>query len=117
MTRVVNVARAMEAAQPASDVFAQAVRSGAMPLVKADLVSRFVHDVRRVADPEAVASDVESLVEAASDNERGRGLTVKELRRAIGFVTQLIKPAKDLEDDEQRRRLCRALYKSEVRPG
>jgi len=117
MTRVLNVARAMRGAEPASEVFAEAVRSGAMPLAKADVVSRFVRDVQAVADPEALAADVESLVEAASDNERGRGLTLKELRRAIVFASQLIKPAKDLEGDEQKRRLCRALHKSEGPAG
>ena len=94
VARVLNVARAMGSCEPASDVFSEAVRSGAMPLVKADLVARFVQDVRGVADPEALAADVETLVEAASDNHRGRGLTAKELRRAIQFATQLIKPAK-----------------------
>ncbi len=51
VARVLNVARAMGSSEPASDVFSEAVRSGAMPLVKADLVARFVQDVRRVADP------------------------------------------------------------------
>jgi len=110
--RVLNVARAIRAGQPGAEVFGEAVRSGAVPLVKADLVSRFVTDVRALADPDALAADVSSLVEAASDNERGRGLSVRELRRAIGFATQLITPAEDLERDEQRRRLGRALHKS-----
>ena len=110
--RVLNVARAIRAGQPGAEVFGEAVGVGAMPLVKADLVSRFVADVRAVADPDALAADVEALVEAASDNHRGRGLSVRELRRAIGFATQLITPAEDLERDEQRRRLCRSLHKS-----
>lgn len=112
VTRVLNVARALRAGEPGSEVFGEAVRCGAMPLVRADLVSRFVTDVRCLADPHALAADVEALVEAASDNDRGRGLTVQELRRAIGFATQLITPAEDLERDEQRRRLGRALHKS-----
>ena len=115
--RVLNVATAMDAAEPASDVFGRAVRSGAMPLSKADLVSRFVKDVRGLADPQALAGDIGSLVEAASDNERGRGLTVRELRRAIQFATQLIKPAKDLERDEHRARLARSLHKSQGPAG
>ena len=117
VARVLNVARAMGSSEPASDVFSEAVRSGAMPLVKADLVARFVQDVRRVADPEALAADVETLVEAASDNHRGRGLTAKELRGAIQFATQLIKPAKDLEREEHRRRLARSLHKSQGAAG
>jgi hypothetical protein len=117
VARVLNVARAMASSEPASDVFSEAVRSGAMPLVKADLVARFVQDVRGVADPEALAADVETLVEAASDNHRGRGLTAKELRRAIQFATQLIKPAKDLEREEHRRRLARSLHKSQGPAG
>jgi hypothetical protein len=107
----------MDAGQPASGVFGEAFRSGAMPLAKADLVSRFVNDVRAVADPNALTADMESLVEAASDNHRGRGLTVKELRSAIHYATQLIKPAKDLERDEDRRRLARSLHKSQGPAG
>jgi len=117
VARVLNVAKAMAAAEPASDVFGEAFRSGAMPLAKADLVSRFVKDVQSVADPEALTADVECLVEAASDNHRQRGLTAKELRNAIHYATQLIKPAKDLERDEHRRRLARSLHKSQGPAG
>jgi len=84
-----------------------------MPLAKADLLARFVNDVRALADPADLGADVEALVEAASDNHRGRGLSVKELRHSIRYATQLIKPARDLEREEQRRRLGRALHKSE----
>ena len=117
VARVLNVAKAMDAAEPASDVFGEAFRSGAMPLAKADLVSRFVKDVRSVADSEALTADVESLVEAASDNHRGRGLTTRELRSAISYATQLIKSAEDLERDEHRRRLARSLHKSQGPAG
>jgi len=92
--------------------FAEAFRSGAMPLAKAEQVARFVSDVAAVADPDTLAADVAALVAAASDDHRGRGLSGRELARAIRFAAQLTKPARDLERDEQRRRLGRALRKS-----
>ncbi len=111
-SRVVNVVKAMRPVEPASDALADAVRSGVMPLSKADLVARFVQDVRVVADPDAMAADVEALVDAASDDAGGRGLTVRELRHAIRYATALVRPAKDLVCKEERQRLARALHKS-----
>ncbi len=75
-------------------------------------MARFVSDVAAVAEPETLAADVAALVAAASDDHGGRGLSGRELARAIRFAAQLTKPARDLERDEQRRRLGRALHKS-----
>ena len=110
VTAVLRVAETCSG--PAGEAFVDAFRAGAMPLAKADQVARFVRDVRPVADPDALAADVAALVGAASDDGRGRGLSSRELARAIRFAAQLIKPASDLENDEQRRRLGRALHKS-----
>jgi len=110
VTAVLRVAEACSG--PAGAAFVDAFRAGAMPLAKADQVARFVRDVKPVADPDALTTDVAALVGAASDDHHGRGLSSRELARAIRFAAQLIKPASDLENDEQRRRLGRALHKS-----
>lgn len=117
VSRVLSVARACRPCEPGGEVFAEAFRSGAMPLDKAAQVAGFIRDVRGVADLEALTEDVGILCGAASDDVDGRGLSERELRRAIRFATQLIKPARDLERDEERQRLARALFKSEGPAG
>jgi len=86
VTAVLRVAQGCSGQAPAVEAFAEAFRSGAMPLAKADQVARFVSDVAAVADPDTLAADVAALVAAASDDHRGRGLSGRELARAIRFA-------------------------------
>jgi len=71
VTSVLRVAQGCSGQAPAGESFAQAFRSGAMPLAKAEQVARFVSDVAAVAEPETLAADVAALVAAASDDHRG----------------------------------------------
>ena len=71
VTSVLRVAQGCSGEAPAGESFAQAFRSGAMPLAKAEQVARFVSDVVAVAEPETLAADVAALVAAASDDHRG----------------------------------------------
>ncbi len=54
VTAVLRVAQGCSGKTPAVEAFAQAFRSGAMPLAKADQVARFVSDVAAVAEPETL---------------------------------------------------------------
>ncbi len=109
--RVLAVAAACRPCAPGGEVFGAAFRSGAMPLDKAAQVAGFVRQVRGVGDLDAVAADVATLCSAACDDRDGRGLSSGELGRAIRFAVRLITPARDLEKDEDRLRMARALHK------
>ncbi len=85
------------------------VATAELPLSKAAQIVRFHREVRPLADPEALAGAVSALVDGA----RGSGgLTARQLAMAIRHAGQLLKPARDLEHDEARRRAARGLYKS-----
>jgi hypothetical protein len=81
---------------------------GALSLGQADQLLRFVAEVGRVADPEAVEADLAVLVENAGS------LSERELATAIRYAARLLKPSARLEREEDVLRQARSLVK---RPG
>lgn len=103
--------------------------AGELSVVKADQIVRFHTEVAPVADPGALGELTAVLTEGAADTvqmfddpgdpggvctRRVQGLTDRQLGVAIGRARRLVKPAADLEDEDQRYRAGRALFK---RPG
>lgn len=112
VSRAVAVARAMEVDQPGAEVVREAFCAGALPLSQAAVVAGFVRDVHRVVDQAELADAVRVLVDAGSDGPEGRALTLAELSQAVRFTAQLMKPARELESDDERMRHARALWTS-----
>ena len=105
-----------------------AFAAGELPLGKADQLARFHKQVAAVADEEMLDTEMAILVEGAKDDvvetgpegrlrERVRGLTDKELAAAITRTGRLLKPDKDLEDDDRRAKRGRSLTKSDGPAG
>lgn len=89
-----------------------AFEAGDLPLSKAQSLVRFVEQVAPVADADALAEDVAILLKAARDDVlsggagdspevRRAGLGDKELRVAITRTGRLLKPSKEIEDDDR----------------
>lgn len=102
------------------DVLA-AFGAGELPLCKADQITRFTEQVARVADPSLLAVTLGAILRSAKDDvlvgsgevppDRVRGLSEKQLRTAIDLAARLLRPERDIEDDDNRARAGRALYK------
>lgn len=113
--RVARLARAGARRRPGSgepacepDAVSTAFATGALSLTQADQLLRFVADVSRVADADAVAADLAVLIEGAP------GLAERELATAIGYAARLLTPSARLEREEAALRSARSLTR---RPG
>lgn len=133
--RVVRVAEAGDASlagsavgEPPAAAVVAAFEAGDLPLAKADQLVRFHTAVAPVADPEALEHDLAALLHGARDevrpagpdgraDERVRGLTEKELGAAITFAGRMLRPSKELEDEERAARAGRTFTKSEGPAG
>ncbi len=86
----------------------------------ADHLVRFRAEAAPVADPGELSSLMEVLTDAASDHlpsggaPRVSGMTLRELQRTLSRARRLLKPAADLDRDDERWASSRALY---VSPG
>ena len=89
-----------------------AFEDGDLPLGKADQLARFHAQVAPVAEEGLLEEDLGALVAAAKDDvvatgpqgrrrERVRGLSEKELAAAITRTGRLLKPEKDIEDEDE----------------
>ena len=90
------------------DAASAAYASGVLSLARADQLLRFVDEVARVADGDAVAADLALLVQSAPR------LTERELATALRYAARFLRPAALLEREEQSLRAARSLTK---RPG
>jgi hypothetical protein len=90
---------------------ATAYAAGTLSLAKADLLVRFSDDMGRVADADQLEADLRVLVSSAEDAPGRPGLTERQLRTAIGYAGALLRPARDLERDEESLRRGRSLTK------
>ncbi|MEO3935369.1 DUF222 domain-containing protein [Dermatophilaceae bacterium Soc4.6] len=141
VSAVVSVARAVVERRVGSQAVAAAVASTALPVGKAAQVTRFVEQVRTVADPEGLLEWVAGLVAGASDDlpssaapadgaaahegadsgedlvttggGRCRGVDERELAAALRQAVRLVRPVRDLEDLERRQRLGRGLTRTD----
>ena len=107
---VVRVAEAAAHRDPGGTTILTAVQEGSLSLRSGAVVARFVRDVKALADPEVVEADVQVLCGAASDGPDGRGLTDRELTRAVRYARELIRSDKGLELDEDQCRDARAFW-------
>ncbi len=120
--KVTRVAQART--DPDLAVVCHGVDTGVLSVARAGQLIAFHTDLAPVGDPEDLAGDLATLTAAASDTliddpaggppARVRGLSDRELAVAIRRTARLLKPAEDLEDEEDRARAGRVLYK---RPG
>src|SRR5690606_29534324 len=96
-----------------------AFEGGDLALGKADQLARFHAQVAPVADEVLLEQDLAAIVAAAKDDvvatgpegrvrERVRGLTEKELAVAITRTGRLLKPEKDIEDEDRRAKAARS---------
>jgi hypothetical protein len=85
---------------------ATAVETGAVSLPKAAPLARFHTATRSVADPAQLAADTAILIANAPH------LSENELATAIRHTTALLRPERDAEHLEARRRAARALHKT-----
>lgn len=121
---------------PEEQVLAQLARvcadfeAGRLSRSKADTLVRFHEETTPVADPEVLAEVLAALTEAASDTvtaaeadeatqdaddgddgppEREPGITDRDLGAAIRRARPIVKPAKDIDEDQERARRGRRL--------
>jgi len=83
---VLRVAQGCSGQAPAGESFAQAFRSGRCRWPRPIRWPVSCPTSRRWPSPRPLAADVAALVAAASDDHRGRGLSGRELARAIRFA-------------------------------
>jgi hypothetical protein len=88
---------------------AGAVADGVLPVAKAAQICRFHTEVKGLADPDQLAGITRTLLDATTGVT---GLTGRQLGIAIPHAGRLLKPEKDLANEERVRRAHRALYKS-----
>ncbi|GAA1875851.1 HNH endonuclease signature motif containing protein [Lapillicoccus jejuensis] len=112
---------------PGADVVRAAIFSTALPVGRAAQIVRFAQQIQPVADEEDLTTWVAGFVVGASDvlpegstetREAeapgvSRGVDAKLLARHLRQAAQVVKPAKDLEDDERRARLARAFTRTD----
>lgn len=98
--------------------------TGQLGPIKTDMLLRYHHEAQPLSDPKALSQVMHLLTLTTSDDhlpagqygamgtlgERVNGMGEKELRIAIRKALRLVKPAKDLADDEQRQRNSRSLH-------
>lgn len=91
---------------------------GELPLGKADRLVRFHESVRRVADPELLESDLLTLLGGAKDDvvrpgpRRIHGMDDKKLAAAITMTARMLRPDKDLSEEDERQKASRSLTKT-----
>ncbi len=81
------------------------VRGGDVSVDKAAIIVRFRSGVEATADPEQLEAVVTSMVEAAP------ALSVKQLRRLASHARAVLRPPKDVEDEDARLRAGRSFTK------
>ena len=86
-----------------------AVADLVLPLDRAAQIVRFHTEVRGLADPVELDEITGHLVTGSSGLH---GMTSRQLAIAIRHASQLLRPARDLEREEETRRAHRALYRS-----
>lgn len=97
-----------------------ALEDGDLPLGKADQLVRFHTSVKRVADPELLEANLATLLEGARDDviatgpegrsrQRRRGLGEKELAAAITMTGRMLRPERDQDRDDRRKKAARSL--------
>lgn len=90
---------------------------GELPLGKADQLVRFHESVRRVADPDLLEADLLLLLAGAKDDvalprsRRMHGMDEKKLAAAITMTARMLRPERDLADEDERQRASRSLTK------
>ncbi len=100
-----------------------AFAAGDLPLGKTDQLVRFEESVRRVADPQLLEEDLGILLghardEAIASGPDGRtrtrvsGVDEKKLAAAITMTGRLLRPDKDLRDEDEALKASRSLTKS-----
>ena len=100
-----------------------AFAAGDLPLGKTDQLVRFEESVRRVADPQLLEEDLGILLGHARDEviasgpdgrtrTRVSGLDEKKLAAAITMTGRLLRPDKDLRDEDEALKASRSLTKS-----
>ena len=105
-----------EASGPAAVV--RTFSRGELPLGKADQLVRFHDSVRRVADPDLLEADLLLLLAGAKDDvvhpggRRIHGMDEKKLAAAITMTARMLRPEKDLADEDERQKASRSLTKS-----
>ena len=90
---------------PRLAALAEAVGAGTLTLPKAAALARFHAGAAPVADPAQLDADTAILIEAAPR------LGERQLAVAIRHATALLRPERDAEHLEERRRAARALHK------
>lgn len=90
---------------PRLAALAEAVGAGTLTLPKAAALARFHAGAAPVADPAQLAADTAILIEAAPR------LGERQLAVAIRHATALLRPEREAEHLQERRRAARALYK------
>lgn len=95
------------------------VETGCLSVGRADQLVRFHRGVERVADPDLLEVDLQTLLAAAKDDVvtdpdglvvgRHSGMGERELARAITQTTRMLRPAKEVESDDERARSARSL--------
>ncbi len=114
---VCRLAAASVRARPGSapdaepDAVAAAYASGSLSLAKADQLARFTVDLARVADPVQLEADLAVLIASAQDAPGRPGLTERQLSVAIGYAGRLLRPARELQAEEDAARRGRSLTK------
>lgn len=100
-----------------------AFAEGDLPLGKADQLVRFHESVRRVADPDLLEADLGILLGKARDEMvatgpegrtrvRAHGMDGKTLAAAITMTARMLRPEKDLKDEDEQQKASRSLAKS-----
>lgn len=98
--------------------------TGRLGATKTDMLLRYLQEAEPLSDPKALSQVMHLLTLTSSDDhlpssqygamgklgERVSGMGEKELRIAIRKALRLVKPDKDLADDEQRQRGSRSLH-------
>lgn len=90
---------------PRLAALAEAVGAGTLTLPKAAVLARFHAGAASVADPAQLAADTAILIEAAPR------LGERQLAVAIRHANALLRPEREAEHLQERRRAARALYK------
>ena len=86
-----------------------AVAGGDLSVAKAAQICRFHGEVKGIADPHELADMTRDLLGGARGDD---GLTQRQLAIAIRHAGRMLKPDKDLVNEERAHRAHRALYKS-----
>lgn len=104
--RVARLARACR--EPALAGLRDAVTSGAVGVVKGAIIGDFAQEARPLADPGALDETVATLVCSAP------ALTVPQLRTAVRYALNHLRPAADLEREADVQRASRAFHRTGV---